>query len=186
MHSLSCQVPQAAAPAPAAPKPALSVIITARDNMRLLQASVTSLLAGAGTEPEIIVVAAAGTDAGAVRTGLAAPVADGRVRVITAATGEIPCNAGLQTARGDYVGFMAAGDAAEPGWAGILLRAAAAGRSALIKGEARVIMQGRELPLPRSCALIAHHTPPALVHPAAGSHLPPLPGGGAWAAPCIR
>lgn len=160
MNAISHGGAQAAASGPAAQPPALSVIIPDRGVPRLLQASVASLLAGAGGEIEIIVSAAPGTDAGSVRTGLSALVGDGRVRVITAATGEMPCNAGLRTARGGYVGFMAAGDAAEPGWAGILLRAAAAaGGSALIKGEARVFVRGRELPLPRSCALIARHTP---------------------------
>lgn len=160
MHSLSRHVPQAAAPAPAAQMPTLSVIIQARGAPHLLQASVAALLAGAGAELEIIVAAAAGTAAGAMPAGSGALGADGRVRFITAAAGEIPCNAGLREAGGDYVGFMDEGDAAEPGWAGILLRAAAAsGRGALIKGEALVIMQGRELPLPRSCALIARHTP---------------------------
>ena len=104
-------------------------------------------------------VTAPGASAWTVRRGMDAFASDGRVQVITAAADEVPCNAGLQVACGDYVGFMAPGDMAGPGWAGILLRAAAAEHRALIKGEGQIFVQGQELPLPRSCAIIARHTP---------------------------
>lgn len=151
----------AAAPAPGQCPAALSVIMPAGSSCSGLQDAAGSLLKDAPADLELIVVAdssAAGIMASV--SGLAD--ADARVRVMHQAQALTPAaarNAGLAAATGDYVGFIEPGDAAEPGWARILLEAAPRQHPAIIKGEARIFQADRELYRPHSCAAMAQRTP---------------------------
>ena len=141
--------------------PTLSVVIPAYNAQPYLRATVGSLLADAPDDMELIVVDdGSSDDTLAIAHELAS--ADGRIRVIHQANALTAAarNAGLAAASGDYVGFVDDDDEVEPGWAKKLLRTAAQKhRPAIVKGEARVFQGGRELPPPRTCAVVAQFTP---------------------------
>ena len=139
----------------------LSVVIPAWNAEDFIGECIASLLDRAPDDLEIIVVDDGSTDAtGAIAEQCAAD--DGRVRVLHQANALTAAarNAGLQAARGTYVGFVDDDDVVEPGWARTLLAAAARRHPAIVKGELRKFRDGRELlPRPESCRFMAANTP---------------------------
>lgn len=142
-------------------RPTLSVVIPAYNAEAYLTRTIGSLLADAPEELiEIIVVDDGSSDA---TPELADQLASEhpRVRVIHQANALTAAarNAGLAVASGDYVGFVDDDDEVDPGWARLLLAVAAKQRPAIVKGEARVFKDGRELTPPHTCAVVAQFTP---------------------------
>lgn len=138
--------------------PSLSVVITAgHDRQSGLSHSIDSLLtASPAGQPEIIVAAHGSPDAALIASSAAA--AAGRVLTLSQVSAAAARTAGLAAAGGDYVGFLEAGDEVSPGWAQTLT-AAASRRPAIVRGEARVLHEGREHPSAFACARMAQSTP---------------------------
>lgn len=140
--------------------PSLSVVITAgHDRQSGLVRSTDSLLtASPAGQPEIIVAACGCPDAARITSCAAAVAGRGRVLTLSQVSAAAARTAGLAAASGDYVGFLEAGDEVSPGWAQTLT-AAAAHRPAIVRGEARVLHEGREHPSAFACARMARSTP---------------------------
>lgn len=140
--------------------PELTVVIPAHNDAAYLQACLASLCAGETAAMEIMVVDDGSSDA-TLEVACACAAAEPRVHVLHQdhAGVSMARNAGLAAARGTYVAFVDADDEVEPGWAGHLL-SAAAGRPAIVKGEARLQLYDGSVMRPLStCSYLAAHTP---------------------------
>lgn len=133
---------------PYAGAPTLSVVLPAYNVAPYLRDCITSLLAGAPPDLEIIVVDdGSPDDSGVIADECAA--ADKRVRVIHQSNAGVSAarNAGFAASDSTYVAFVDPDDRVEPLWARHLLEAAGDGSPAIVKGDVYTVKDGRANPL---------------------------------------
>jgi Glycosyl transferase family 2 len=129
---------------PSPNRPAVSVVIPARNSAPTIERAIASALVGLGGDVEVVVVDDGSMDdTAAIVSGLAA--ADPRVQLLRSGTNEGPSaarNRALAAVRGTWLTFLDADDRFIDGGVGALLRAALAGDALAVVGQ-RVWSDGR-------------------------------------------